>query len=148
MNAEQIHYSDHGVVAVGWKEMDGTMVAQCILTNSAQCGHGLRLCPHALSHVGNALYAAVPYDVFYIYVVSDECVYIVVDVNHTHESIAVLSEIIEERGVLSEGEIGVGGIVGRRLIVAKQYYHSAFDQSLEFIPSIDISFFTKHVEKL
>ena len=68
--------------------------------------------PHLCCHVVDAVDRAVPDDVLYRDVITDECLDVVVDVDDAHEPVPVLSEIIQERGVLPEGAVAVVRVVG------------------------------------
>ena len=68
--------------------------------------------PHLCRHVVDAVDRAVPDDVLYRDVITDECLDVVVDVDDAHEPVPVLSEIIQERGVLPEGAVAVVRVVG------------------------------------
>ena len=54
-----------------------------------------------------AFHAAIPYDIFNIYVVTDQCLDVVVNVDYTYQTIALLSEIIEESRVLTEWIVSI-----------------------------------------
>lgn len=96
-------------------------------------------------HIGNAVHGAVPDDVFNVDVITDEPFLVVVDIDDTHQSVAFLSEIVQERGVLTERIVGISRIVARRLIVAEQDNHSFADEFLQGLAPADIGFFTEHV---
>ena len=65
-------------------------------------------------------------------------------VTHARKSVAVLAEVVDERGVLAEGRVGVCRVVGRRLVVAKQYDDAAAHELLQLGAAPYVGFFAKH----
>ena len=97
MDAEQIEYLYFGIVAVGWQEMDAAFQAHRLVADALERLHR-RCVSHAylLCHVLHAVYTAVPYDVFNVNVVANECLCAVVNVNDANKSFSVLTEVIKE----------------------------------------------------
>ena len=62
---------------------------------------------HLHCEVVNALHAAIPYDVLNVYIVTYQGLYVVVNVDDTHKSVTLLSEIIKEGRVLTEWVITI-----------------------------------------
>ena len=69
----------------------------------------------------------------------------VVDVNDADQSVAVLSEIIDERRILTHGSVGIGRIVARSLVVAKEHNDAFAYQFFEFSTSLNVCIFIKHI---
>ena len=121
MYAEKVHYLYHCVVAVGRQEMNLALALEGILNDSSKSLH--RQCvghSHLCGEVADRVNRAIPYDIYHINVVAHKSLAVVVDVNNTHKAFAVLTEIIDERRILSVGIICIGRIIHRRLIVAEE----------------------------
>ena len=147
VQAQQVHYLNLDVVAIGRQEVDGAAFRAGIVADGLQLGHRSRLChAHLGSHVGHALHRAVPHDVLDVDVVADEAFAVVVDVDDAHQSVALLSEVIQERRVLTERVVGVVGIVVGRLVVAEEHHYALADELLELIAALYVSFFAKHID--
>ena len=100
--------------------MDGASLVLCLLQVFSHLSHRECIGHTALSgHVGNAIYAAKPYNVLDVYVVTYQIFTIVVYVYDTGQAFAVLTEVVQERAVLTES-VCIRGIVGRRIVVACQ----------------------------
>ena len=85
-------------MAVWQQEMNASSL---LLSHVAQhlqvCHRRSALDAHLSCHVGYAVDRAIPYDVFYVDVVAYEHVAVVVNVYDADQSVALLSEVIEER---------------------------------------------------
>ena len=93
--------------------MDGTLLAQGVVGDGAQRAHGSRVVyANLLGHVVHTVDGSIPYNVIDGDVVTDEGLNVVVDVDDTYQSVTVLTEIITEGGVLTEGVIAVVGEIG------------------------------------
>ena len=92
MDAQQVHDLDLDVVAVGRQEVDAAMLAQGVGHDGAQGLHRSRV-GHAYlrGHVGHGVDGAEPYDILDVDVVADKGLLIVVDIDHTDQSVALLS---------------------------------------------------------
>ena len=64
---------------------------------------------HLVGHVSHRVHRTEPNDVLNVDVVANQCLRIVVDVDDAHQSVAPLSEEIQEGGVLPEGIIRISG---------------------------------------
>ena len=95
-----------------------------------------------LGHVGHAVHGAEPHDVVHVDVVADEVFPAVVDVNHSHESFALLAEEVEETAVLAE-LVGVGRIVGRSVVVAEEQHQPAPDLPSQPVAPGDVCLFVE-----
>ena len=106
------------VVAVRGEIVDGHTFFQILLNEVAEVFHAAAVGDsHFLTEVAHRRHVTEPDDVVDVDVVAEEVFFLVVYVNHTDQSFAFLTEIIEETAVLTEF-IGVGRIVARRIIVA------------------------------
>ena len=99
---------------------------------------------HAGGHLANAVNRTIPNYVFYVNVVAEEKLAVVVYVDNSHEARLSQSEIVEERRVLAEGAIGVRGIVTWRLVVAEKDYYTAADKALQLVAAAQICLFAEH----
>ena len=79
---------------------------------------------HLCSHVGHGVYRAIPHDVLDVDVVADEHFAIIVYVDYAHKTVALLTEIIKERRVLTERIVGICRIVAWRFVIAEKYDNS------------------------
>ena len=70
-------------------------------------------------HVGHGVDGSKPYDVLDVDVVADKGLLIVVDIDHTDQSVALLSEIVQERRILSERRIAVVRAIEGAVVVAE-----------------------------
>ena len=61
------------------------------LCHGSRVGHATLCC-----HVGHAVHGAEPYDILYVNVVADEPLLVLVGVDYTNQTFAVLSEIVQE----------------------------------------------------
>ena len=124
MNAEQVEYLYLDVVAVRRQEVDAALLAHSIVADGLEALHGRSILhADALSHIVHTVNTAIPHNVFYVDVVANKRLDVVVDVDDTNKSVAVKSEIIQERRVLTERIIAIGWEITRRLVIAKQYYN-------------------------
>ena len=110
--AQQVENLYHDVVTVGRQEVYLALEPQCVVAYCLQALHWCavaysHLCRHVVDAVG-----AVPDDVLNRDVVANEGLDVVVDVDDSHEPVPVLSEIIQERGVLPEGAVTIVRVVG------------------------------------
>ena len=125
MDAEQIENLYLYVVAVRRQEVNLAFLLQGLVAGTLQRAHRCSvLHAHLCREVMHAVHAAIPYDVFDVDVVAEDCLTVVVDVDHSDESVSVLSEIIQERRVLSERIIAIARIVAWRLVVSEKYDYS------------------------
>ena len=63
-----------------------------------ELGHrGRLLHTHLCSEICHRRGEAHPYDILHVDIIAKQHLLVVVDVDHTHQSVAVLSEIVEER---------------------------------------------------
>ena len=114
MNTEQVVNLNLYVMAVRRQEMNRAFLSHGFVADVFQCAHRGRIChAHLCCEVADAVYAAIPHYVFNIDVVADERLFVVVYVYHSDQSVAVLTEIIEERRVLSERVVTVVWEVAR-----------------------------------
>ena len=98
MNAQQIHYLNHGVVAIGRQEMNCAFLAQCLVADVLQLFYRKRLGYTDLcSKVGNTIDRSVPNNIFDVDVVADKHFVVVVYVDDAYESVALHPEIVAER---------------------------------------------------
>ena len=112
MDTKEVKDLDLDVSAVRRKEMDLTMQPHSVVADSLEALHRSGVAhSDLLSHVVNTVHATVPHDVVDIDVVADECLNVVVNINHAYETVALLTEIIEEGGILTERIICVVRIV-------------------------------------
>ena len=120
MDSQQVHDLDLDVVAVGRQEVDAAMLAQGVGHDGAQGLHRSRV-GHAYlrGHVGHGVDGSKPYDVLDVDVVADKGLLIVVDIDHTDQSVALLSEIVQERRILSERRIAVVRAIEGAVVVAE-----------------------------
>ena len=147
VQAQQVHDLNLDVVPVGRQEVDGAAFRASLVADGLQLCHRSRLRhTHLGSHVGHALHRAVPNDVLDVDVVADEAFTVVVDVDDAHQSVALLSEVIQERRVLTERVVGVVGVVVGRLVVAEEHHYALADELLELIAALYVSFFAKHID--
>ena len=146
MNTQQVHDLDLGIMTIGWQEVDILRGERGEVSGERFHGGSLRH-THLSSQVGYRWCEAHPYNVFHVNVVTEQPLFVVVDVNHTYQSITMLSEVIQERGVLSHRCIAVGGIVARCIVVAKQHDNTFAHYFFQFGTSPDIRIFAKHLSK-
>ena len=145
VDAQQVHDLYLGVVAVRGQEVDAAALGLGFVTDDLQLLHGSRVGhAHLGSHVGHAVHRAIPHDILDVDVVAHQDFLIVVDVNHTHQTVALLTEVVQERRILAEGIVSVIGIITRRLVVAKQQNHAVAHELLQLVASLDVSLFLKH----
>ena len=146
MDAQQVHDLYLRVVAVGREEMDFFRGVR--REERGESLHRGRLRDAYLSgEVGYAGHEAHPNDVLDVDVVAEEPFLVVVDVDDTHQPVAVLAEIIEEGRVLTHGSVGIGRIVGRCLVVAEEHDDAVAHEPLEFRAAADISLFAEHKQE-
>ena len=83
--------------------MDFTMLTQCVVANRLESLH-VYCVSHAngIGHVSNRINTSIPNDVINVDVVTNECLGVVININHTNEPITLHTEVIEERRVLAE----------------------------------------------
>ena len=127
MNAEQIHDLDHVVVTVGRKEMDGAVLVLGLVADHLKLFHGSgTMDAHLSSQVAHTVNTAIPHDILNVDVIANQHLSAFVNVDNAHQSISPLPEIVQERGILTEGIIPVVGIVAWRLIVTEEDDDTAF----------------------
>ena len=107
------------------------------------------MCHAALGcKVSHAVNLAEPYDIFYIYVISDQILVIVVYVNDTNQTFSVQPKIIQETAVLSEF-VYIRRVVDRRVVIAKENDQTAAQLFLQNLAPLNINVFVKkHVNLL
>ena len=79
---------------------------------------------HLCGKVDHTVNRAIPHDVLDVDVVADEHFAIIVYVDYAHKTVALLTEIIEERRVLTERIVGICRIVAWRFVIAEKYDNS------------------------
>ena len=95
MNAKQVEYLNLNIVAIRWQEVYATLQSHGIVAYCLKALHRCRvLYTHALSHIVYAVYAAEPYNIFYVDVVAHKCLNVVVDVDNANKTVAVQTEVI------------------------------------------------------
>ena len=125
-----------------------TFLGQCIVADGLQRLHGSRTADaHLFGKVLYTGYRAIPHDILDVDIVADEHLGALVDVDDTYQSVALLSEVIQERGVLAERIVPIVGIVGGRLVVTKQKNDAVFHHLLQFVAAAYVRFFAKHLCK-
>ena len=145
VNAQQIKDLEFDVVAVGRQEVNLALQAHGLVADGAEGRHRSRVADaHLSSKIGHAVHRAIPHDVFDVDVVAYEGFRVVVHVNHAHQPVALLSEVIEERRVLTKWIVGVVGIVVGRFVVAEQHDDAVSHELLQFVAAVGICFFTEH----
>ena len=93
--------------------MNLTMQAHSIVADSFKAFHRSRIAHSDLfCHIVNTVHRTIPHDIVNVDIVADEGLDVVVNINHTYETVALLTEIIEERRILTERIICVVGKVG------------------------------------
>ena len=121
MDAQQVHNLNLGVVTIGRQEVDAAALGLGLVTDGLQLLHRRRVGhAHLGGHVGHTVDRAIPHDVLDIDIIPDQGLHVVVDVDDAYQAIALLTEVVEERRVLTERIISVVGIIAWRLIVAKE----------------------------
>ena len=146
MNAEQIEYLQLDVPSVRREEVYLALLRHGVVADGLQRLHWSRvLDSHLFSHIVHTVYASVPNDVFNVYVVANECLDVIVYIYHTNQSVSVLSEVIQERRVLSKRCIPVIREIARRFVVAKNNDDAASDQFFQLFAALDISILAKHI---
>lgn len=102
--------------------MDVPVCTDGIPAHSAEKFHrGSLADSHLGSQIADGRCESHPDDILYIYIVTEDCFFVIVNIYDTYQSVTVLSEIIYERRVLPHGGITVGRIVAWCLIVSKEY---------------------------
>ena len=146
MNAQQVEQLDLRVVAVGRQEMNLPLLPERLVADYLQLLHRSRqLHAHLVGHIPDGVHRTEPHDILYIDVVAHQRLRTVVDVNHTHQSVALLSEIVQERRVLPEGIVRIARIVTGSLIVAEEQYDAALHALPQFLTALYIDFFFEHI---
>ena len=101
MDAQQIHDLNLRVVTIWGQEVYGLLLGDSLVANGLQLLHGSRLCnANFCSKVGYRWCKAHPYDILNVDVIAEQHLYVVVDVNDTHKTVAVLTKIVKERRIL------------------------------------------------
>ena len=117
VDAQQVVQLYFDVVAVGGQEVEGAALAAGLVAEFLQVAHRSAV---GYTHLG------------------------LVDVNHAHQAVALLTEVVEKRGVLAEGVIGVGGVVARRLVVAEEQNDAVAHEFFQAGAAVDIGLFAEH----
>ena len=108
MDAQQVGDGEHSVVAIGRQEVQGAPCGTRLAAKLAQGRHRSRLRnAHAGGHLSHAVNRTIPNDVLYVDVVAIEHLAIAVNINHSHKPRLLQPEVVEERGVLTEGVVGI-----------------------------------------
>ena len=108
MDAEEVEYLELDVVAIRRQEVNLALLRHGIVADGLQALHRSGVVDaHLLCEVVNALHAAIPYDVLNVNIVTYQGLYVVVNVDDTHKSVTLLSEIIKEGRVLTEWVITI-----------------------------------------
>lgn len=63
------------------------------------------------SQIGHRRCEAHPHNILYIDIIAKEPLFILVNINNTDQPVAVLSEVVKERRILTHGRVGVGRII-------------------------------------
>ena len=92
--------------------------------------------------VGHAVHGTEPYDVFNVDIIANQIFLVVVYVDYSHESFAVLSVKIKKTAVLPVF-VYVGRIIGWRIVVSEKQYQAFFHLTLQPVASGCICFFVK-----
>ena len=95
-----------------WRRASATMVRRAF--HRSRVGHA-----YLRGHVGHGVDGAEPYDILDVDVVADKGLLIVVDIDYTDQSVALLSEIVQERRVLTERRIAVVRAIEGAVVVAE-----------------------------
>ena len=95
-----------------------------------------------VSHRGGIAH---PYNVLDIDIVTEKDLLVIIDVDNAYQSVAMLSEIVKERRVLTHRGIGIGWIIGWRLIVAEQDDNAVTNKFLQFRTALYVCFLIKHL---
>ena len=112
MDAYQVHDLDLRVVAIGRQEMDGPVCCDTVAAQLTETGEGGGAGDAYLGgEVSDGGRKAHPDDVLYVDVIAQKPLLVVVDVDDARQTVAVLTEVVQERGVLTHRGIAVGGIV-------------------------------------
>ena len=125
--------------------MYGAFLSHSIVADGFQAFHGSRIVnAHLLCHIVHAVYAAIPHNIFNVDIVAHQRLDIVVDIDNTYQSIAVLSEIVEKRRVLTKRIITVIGKIARRLVISEEDNNAAFHKFFKLSAAVYIRLFVKH----
>ncbi len=145
MNPQQVHNLYLRVEAVWRQEMHRSVRHRHAAANLNKPGHrgGLRDA-HLCGEIGHGRREAHPHDILHVDIIAEEPLLVVVDINHTHQSVAVLAEVIQERRVLPHRCIRIGWIVVGRLVVADENDDAFSHEFLQLSTASDISLFAKH----
>ena len=121
VDTEQVGDGEHRFVAIGRQEVDSATCRLGTIKQFAECCHRCSLCyATLLGHLYHTGHFAIPYDIINIYLVAEEGLFARISINHTNETIAVLTEEIEETAILAK-LVSIGRIVHRTIIVAKEH---------------------------
>ena len=146
MDAQQVEQLDLRVMAVGRQEMNLPLLPERLVADHLELLHRSRqLNAHLVGHIPDGVHRTEPHDILNIDVVAHQRLRAVVDVNHTHQSVALLSEIVQERRVLPEGIVGIARIVTGSLIVSEEQYDAALHALPQFLTALCIDFFFEHI---
>ena len=126
VQAEEVHYLDFGVEAVGRQEVyflsGGFGRVYYVLELAHFCG-ARNAC--ACGHFAHACYGAVPYYVVDVDFIAHEVLAVVVNVDYSHKAVPLPAEEVEERAVLAE-LVGIGWVVCGAVVVSENQYQAAF----------------------
>ena len=108
VDAEQVEYLKLDVVAVRRQEVNLALLRHGIVADGLESLHWRRVMnTHLFCQVVYAVYASIPNNVNQVDVVTDQSLDVVIYINHTNQSFALLSEVIQESRVLTEWVISV-----------------------------------------
>ena len=97
MDAQQIHGLYLRVETIWRQEMHGFAIYDFLqILHRGGLGDA-----HLCSEIADAGRVAHPYDILHVDIIAEEPFLVVVDINHTYESIAVLTEVVQERRILT-----------------------------------------------
>ena len=145
MDSEEVENLNFNIVSIGREEMNLAVCAQCFIADELQMLHGQCFIGAALlRHIVHALNRAIPHDILNVDIVSNQDVAVIIDIDNAYQSVALQTEIIEERRILTERVVTVIGKINWRLIVAKKNDDTFVNELLEFIAPPYVSSCIKH----
>lgn len=103
--------------------------------------HGHTLFHTALTgHFNHRGYGTIPYDIIYIYFIAKEHLFATVGIDHSHQTIAMMTEEIEEITVLTE-LVSIGRVVHRAIVISENNDKSTTNQPAQFGTAVHVCFF-------
>ena len=98
MNTQQVHNHDLGVMTLGGQKVNLSLSFQSLVHNIAQLLQGGRRADAYLgSQVADAGHKTHPHDILDVDVITNEHLFVVVNVDNAHQCVAVLPEVIQKR---------------------------------------------------